>query len=80
MRALILALALAFAADTPATYRTEIEQYRKHRIEELTAPNGWLAVQGLFWLHEGANTAGSDPASPRSRCRRGRRRRSACSR
>ena len=63
MRALILALALAFAADTPATYRTEIEQYRKHRIEELTAPNGWLAVQGLFWLHEGANTAGSDPAS-----------------
>ena len=33
------------------------------RLEELTAPNGWLAVRGLFWLHEGANSAGSDPSS-----------------
>ena len=64
MRALILALALTTAAaDVSPAYKAEIEKYRKDRIAELTAPNGWLAVQGLFWLHEGANSAGSDPAS-----------------
>jgi uncharacterized protein (DUF1684 family) len=63
MRVLILALALLGAVDAPASYRAEIEKYRKHRLEELTAPNGWLAVQGLFWLHDGANAAGSDPAA-----------------
>lgn len=64
MRALILALALvAGAADGPASYRADIDKYRKDRIAELTAPNGWLAVQGLFWLHEGSNSAGSDPSA-----------------
>jgi hypothetical protein len=64
MRLLIAALALLLAAgQTPTSYRAEIEKYRKDRLEELTAPDGWLAVRGLFWLHEGANTAGSDPAS-----------------
>ena len=57
----IVALTLA-AAQTPQ-YRAEIEKYRQDRVGELTAPNGWLAVQGLFWLHDGANTAGSDPSS-----------------
>jgi uncharacterized protein len=61
MRALILTAAILAAA--PDVYRGEIEQYRRDRIAELTAPDGWLAVRGLFWLHEGANTAGSDPAS-----------------
>jgi uncharacterized protein (DUF1684 family) len=64
MRALILAAAiLAAAPDTPASYRAEIEKYRRDRVAELTAEDGWLAVRGLFWLHDGANTAGSDPAS-----------------
>lgn len=64
MRALILALTLAAAAaDVSPAYKAEIDKYRKDRVTELTAPNGWLAVQGLFWLHDGANTAGSDPAS-----------------
>jgi uncharacterized protein (DUF1684 family) len=42
-------------------YRAEIEKYRSKRVAELTAPGGWLAVVGLFWLREGMNTAGSDP-------------------
>ena len=63
MRALTLAIVLAIAAETPASYRIEIEKYRKDRIAELTAPDGWLAVRGLFWLHEGENTAGSDPSN-----------------
>ena len=62
MRALILALAL-IAVDTPASYRAEIERYRSDRLAELTAPDGWLAVAGLFWLHDGANSAGSEPGS-----------------
>ena len=63
MRVLILALTLLAAVDVSPAYKAEIDKYRKDRIAELTAPNGWLAVQGLFWLHEGANSAGSDPSS-----------------
>jgi uncharacterized protein (DUF1684 family) len=63
MRVLLLLLAILGAADTPASYRAEIEKHRRERLAELTAPNGWLAVRGLFWLHEGENTAGSDPTS-----------------
>ena len=59
----LLALALVFAATGPAEYRAEIEKHRAARVAELLAPDGWLAVRGLFWLHDGANTAGSDPAS-----------------
>lgn len=63
MRVLLL-LAILALADPTAGYRAEIEKYRRDRIaSELTAPDGWLAVRGLFWLHEGANTAGSDPAN-----------------
>lgn len=64
MHLLTAALALLLAAaQAPTSYRAEIEKYRAARVAELTAPDGWLAVRGLFWLHEGANTAGSDPAS-----------------
>jgi len=59
----ILAFALALAFAPPTSYRTEIEKYRHDRVTELTAPDGWLAVRGLFWLREGENTAGSDPSN-----------------
>lgn len=55
-------LAAVLIGQAPS-YDAEIAKYREKRLAELTAPNGWLAVQGLFWLHEGANPAGSDPAS-----------------
>jgi uncharacterized protein (DUF1684 family) len=61
MRGLILA-AVLLIGSAPPSYRAGIAQYRKDRIAELTAANGWLAVQGLFWLHDGPNTAGSDPS------------------
>src|SRR5436190_15256754 len=64
MQLFIAAIVLLLAApQTPAGYRAEIEKYRHDRITELTAPDGWLAVRGLFWLHDGANNAGSDPSS-----------------
>ena len=34
-----------------SAYKASIEKYRADRIKELQAPDGWLAVAGLFWLH-----------------------------
>ena len=63
MRALVLATALTIGAAAPASYRAEMDKYRHDRVAELIAPDGWLAVRGLFWLHEGDSTAGSDPSN-----------------
>ena len=57
------ALVVIALSAQPVSYRDEIDKYRRDRVAELTAEDGWLAVRGLFWLHEGANTAGSDPSS-----------------
>ena len=57
-----IAVVLLVGSAQP-TYRQDIDTYRRERIAELTAPDGWLAVRGLFWLHEGTNVAGSDPVS-----------------
>src|SRR5437660_8617534 len=59
MRLLGLALAglgVLMAADYPE----QIAAWHKQREEGLKAPGGWLAVAGLFWLHDGANTFGKD--------------------
>jgi hypothetical protein len=50
---------LARAADP---YTASIEAWRHDREAKLKAPDGWLAVAGLFWLKEGENRAGTDPA------------------
>jgi len=44
------------AAD--AAYRDEIEAWRHRRIAQLTKPDGWLSLAGLFWLVQGENTFG----------------------
>lgn len=44
-------------------YGSSIEAWRRHMDERLRAPNGWLALAGLFWLHEGPNRIGGDPAA-----------------
>jgi uncharacterized protein (DUF1684 family) len=46
------------AADTDP-YTRQIEQWRADRVARLTAPDGWLSLIGLEWLHEGANRIGS---------------------
>ena len=63
MRMAWLLVALLLGQPATASYRAEIEKHRRERLAELTAPNGWLAVRGLFWLKEGENSAGSDPSS-----------------
>jgi uncharacterized protein (DUF1684 family) len=47
------------AAST--TYQSTVEAWRHEYEDGLRAPQGWLSVAGLFWLHEGSNRAGSDP-------------------
>jgi hypothetical protein len=42
-------------------YHAQEEEWRRERERKLTAELGWLSVAGLFWLKEGANTAGSAP-------------------
>jgi uncharacterized protein (DUF1684 family) len=60
----ILFAAAACAGNVSAddtAYRAEIEDWRRHRVERLTAPGGWLSLVGLDWLSEGRNTLGSAP-------------------
>jgi uncharacterized protein (DUF1684 family) len=44
-------------------YDKEIETWRKAREDRLRSDDGWLTVAGLFWLAEGDNRFGSDPAA-----------------
>lgn len=43
-------------------YTASILKWRQQKENELRADNGWLTVAGLFWLQEGRNSFGSDPA------------------
>jgi hypothetical protein len=51
------------AAGASNSYVDEAARWRAHYEASLKAPDGWLSVAGLFWLHEGANAVGSDPQS-----------------
>jgi len=59
-----LAALLASAAVPPARDFLKMEnEWRARRQDNLTKPDGWLAVAGLFWLHDGVMSIGSDPQS-----------------
>ena len=45
------------------TYESELNAFRDRLETSLRADDGWLALAGLFWLKEGANTVGGDPDS-----------------
>ncbi len=49
------------AAFNPNLYEQEIEDWHSARVGRLKAPDGWLALVGLFELPEGAHTFGSAP-------------------
>ncbi len=50
------------ATDTQlSVYTAEIDQWRQTMENRLRAEDGWLALIGLYWLHEGSNTVGSNP-------------------
>jgi uncharacterized protein len=57
-----LAAAVLMAGGTllaQATYKAEIEQWRKEREANLRKDSGWLTVAGLFWLKNGENRVGT---------------------
>ncbi len=63
----VLALSLATAgiaasATGDAAYRAEVQKWRTDREARLKSDGGWLTVAGLFWLKEGENRFGTDPA------------------
>ena len=62
-RAGLVAIAVAAIAADSGAYQREIAKFRAERETKLKADDGWLTVVGLHWLHEGANTVGSDPKS-----------------
>ncbi len=57
--ALVTFVCAAAPDDTP--YRASVEKWRQEYEASLRADYGWLSVSGLFWLHDGQNTFGSDP-------------------
>jgi len=63
---LVIAVALGCAGDRqtgPAPgYVEEIETFRAQREQRLRSEDGWLSLVGLFWLEEGVNPFGGDPA------------------
>jgi uncharacterized protein (DUF1684 family) len=67
---LALALLLLPALAPPASaqgpdpeWLRELGDWRTRRFERLRAPDGWLTLVGLYWLHEGKSRFGSSPAS-----------------
>jgi uncharacterized protein (DUF1684 family) len=60
--ALVLLAAIAAAATADEAYRAEVRKWRADREARLKADGGWLTVAGLFWLKQGDNRFGTDPA------------------
>jgi hypothetical protein len=50
----------ASPSAAPAAYVQELADWQAEREASLTRPGGWLTLVGLYWLHPGANTFGSD--------------------
>jgi hypothetical protein len=50
------------AAGVAVPYEQELEQWKAKRLASLKSEDGWLSLIGLFWLREGENRFGSDPA------------------
>jgi uncharacterized protein (DUF1684 family) len=62
LTAALLAGGLAAPAFADEAYRAQVRQWREDREARLKADGGWLTVAGLFWLQEGDNRFGTDPA------------------
>lgn len=56
-------MAAATLLGAGSSYIQHAETWRHNYEAGLKAPDGWLSVVGLFWLHPGENTFGSDAKS-----------------
>ncbi len=61
--AIVASVASSQGATASSSYRSDLEQWRQDAEQRLRAPNGALAVIGLFWLHDGTNRIGSHPSN-----------------
>lgn len=50
----LLMLACRYEAPDPG-YQQEVANWQAKRVARLKAPDGWLALTGLFWLNDGPN-------------------------
>ncbi len=57
---ILAVLIFQFAQAQDNEYVNSINQWHRARIEDLKKPNGWLNLEGLFWLHKGNNTFGKE--------------------
>ena len=48
------------SAAKDASYQQSVEKWRHDYEAKLTSDTGWLTVAGLFWMHDGENSFGSD--------------------
>ena len=55
----VFALTGLLFADAASEWKAGLLEWRAHREQRLSAPNGWLTLVGLEWLRPGANTVGS---------------------
>lgn len=60
----MIAFLMGIIADAAAqingsTYKNEIAEWDKKRMESLKSATGWVNLSGLFWLKEGENKFGS---------------------
>lgn len=46
-------------SPSAAEVTQQVELWKQGRLQRLTAPDGWLSLVGLEWLHPGANRVGS---------------------
>lgn len=58
----MVAIAPKILSSDKDVYRAKIQKWRAEQEAQLRSDEGWLAVAGLFWLKEGANRFGTDPA------------------
>ena len=56
----ILILSNPLMAQKETNYTSTVENWHAKRIQDLKLEDGWLNLEGLFWLHKGVNTFGSD--------------------
>lgn len=47
------------AVEDKQAYENAHTIWKNMRVRDLTAPEGWLSLEGLYWLKEGKNTLGS---------------------
>jgi uncharacterized protein len=55
----VLAVTALLFADATPDWKAGLLQWRAHREQRLSAPDGWLTLVGLEWLKPGSNTVGS---------------------